>query len=406
MAVRSIVQRFAGVALLGASCVSAMPAQAQHASETGFYTPTWGMCCNFTFDGTRLQQVPFAAATSFTGPPAGVTATAASNVYVKRAAASFTSLSSDTSGVTDAEFSGLTGYFDQTFVQGQNLPPTVRASASETTILYPAGTSLARFGVFFDRSLSVDLVPNTAAITDYVRGFVAANGITDPNAVIGIDVASIYADASMQVRFSDRVDPRNQLLYEISSGLQSKVSIETSIARIALADFDLYTDEKSFLVTQLVVNDVGFNSSSYIVDELPYASPFSVSNSYIVSQPLFLRGDRTYQFDMGVTCRLDLLGASRFFTGSSAACDADRSGYWNGLVSATGEFGKPIDIPDLLGENGFNYRFASPLSPDPPVIPVEPNAVVPEPASWALLIAGAGILGTMRRRRQADFQPS
>jgi hypothetical protein len=46
-------------------------------------------------------------------------------------------------------------------------------------------------------------------------------------------------------------------------------------------------------------------------------------------------------------------------------------------------------------DGSFDLRFASPLSPAPPAL-----AAIPEPASWALMIAGFGTVGLAARRRR------
>lgn len=51
-----------------------------------------------------------------------------------------------------------------------------------------------------------------------------------------------------------------------------------------------------------------------------------------------------------------------------------------------------------LFDSGFDYRFASPFFPAPAVD--TPFAVVPEPASWALLVIGFGLTGAVVRRRE------
>jgi hypothetical protein len=48
------------------------------------------------------------------------------------------------------------------------------------------------------------------------------------------------------------------------------------------------------------------------------------------------------------------------------------------------------------GSSGFvMYKTSTPLSPPPPQI------AVPEPASWAMMIAGFGLVGASMRRRKA-----
>lgn len=53
-----------------------------------------------------------------------------------------------------------------------------------------------------------------------------------------------------------------------------------------------------------------------------------------------------------------------------------------------------------LKEPGLGVRILGELGDLPPP-PPPPPAVVPEPGSWAMLIAGFGLIGAMQRRRQA-----
>jgi hypothetical protein len=75
----------------------------------------------------------------------------------------------------------------------------------------------------------------------------------------------------------------------------------------------------------------------------------------------------------------------------------------SGATYAPGS-GFPIFVPALVGlpigaGTGSTPDVPGPVSPDTPVIPV-PAAPIPEPSTWALLLAGVAMTGFMARRRK------
>ena len=71
-----------------------------------------------------------------------------------------------------------------------------------------------------------------------------------------------------------------------------------------------------------------------------------------------------------------------------ATCDMGNSVYWGGISAVRSDSGAPINNYGLTSGSGFDYRVASPELP-----------AVPEPASWTLMIAGFGVVGSTMRRR-------
>lgn len=92
----------------------------------------------------------------------------------------------------------------------------------------------------------------------------------------------------------------------------------------------------------------------------------------------------------GVNPPTTLSGAS---VGSS--CDMGQSVYWGGITGVRTQSGDTVSGYDLFSGSGFDYRNASPELPDIPA--------VPEPASWVMLIAGFGAVGSAVRRRRLDL---
>jgi hypothetical protein len=83
---------------------------------------------------------------------------------------------------------------------------------------------------------------------------------------------------------------------------------------------------------------------------------------------------------------------------ATAGCDAPEGFLWGGIVGVTDRAGNALSGWTLTAESGLDYRTAFPLSP--------PAAGgVPEPASWAMLIAGFGLVGAMSRRRRQAMLP-
>ncbi len=78
---------------------------------------------------------------------------------------------------------------------------------------------------------------------------------------------------------------------------------------------------------------------------------------------------------------------------ASGSCALDHSIYWGGISNPVDQNGDPIANFSVGSGSGFNYNNASPL-----YVPPSP---APEPASWALLIAGFGLTGAALRRRRA-----
>jgi PEP-CTERM motif len=73
-------------------------------------------------------------------------------------------------------------------------------------------------------------------------------------------------------------------------------------------------------------------------------------------------------------------------------CDLGQSVYWGGITGVSTASGSAISGYEVSSFSGFNYRNASPALPG--------DSAVPEPASWAMLIAGFGLVGGSLRRRR------
>lgn len=82
--------------------------------------------------------------------------------------------------------------------------------------------------------------------------------------------------------------------------------------------------------------------------------------------------------------------------GGSASCSFGNSIYWGGIESVTDGSGNVLSGWTVDSTSQFDYRVASPLDPQSP--PAASPA--PEPASWAMMVAGFGLAGAALRRRR------
>jgi hypothetical protein len=74
---------------------------------------------------------------------------------------------------------------------------------------------------------------------------------------------------------------------------------------------------------------------------------------------------------------------------TTAVCDAGNSAYWGGIRAVTDGNGNVLNDWSVTSGSGTNWQQS--------FIPT--TGAVPEPAAWATLIAGFGLVGAMQRRR-------
>lgn len=103
---------------------------------------------------------------------------------------------------------------------------------------------------------------------------------------------------------------------------------------------------------------------------------------------IFDAGNR-YNIGFSTTCRTSMTATSVYVAGNEAVCSASYSAPWFGLSN----------IRDLDGNavGDFALTEFAEISPPPP----PPAGDVPEPSTWALFVAGFGLVGRVLRRRAA-----
>lgn len=98
--------------------------------------------------------------------------------------------------------------------------------------------------------------------------------------------------------------------------------------------------------------------------------------------PVFLRVKASctvYTLDVAVGASVD------------DSCDLSHSVYWGGITGITSG-GQTVADAHVTSVSGFNYLLPSPHLP--------PVGGVPEPATWALFVAGFGLVGVTTRQRR------
>ncbi len=111
----------------------------------------------------------------------------------------------------------------------------------------------------------------------------------------------------------------------------------------------------------------------------------AVSLRYWVGMP--------FEISLRLGCQSGIAHGPKVDTGFGfglTACDAGHTLSWGGLVGATDESGAPIRVAiSSLSGTDYARAIAAPRLP----------GAVPEPATWALMLAGFGLAGAAVRRR-------
>ncbi len=227
---------------------------------------------------------------------------------------------------------------------------------------------------------------NAIAQSQWVDGFT----LSTP----GVSSAILLVDISFAAAFTMSIDP--DPLYPGRT-----IRFQGSL-------FTCDAGGSSCVVTELVSHGISFsNTGTFSTGTTRISNGVSTVQSFpgqlipnINVQALAaIRVDNDMPFELQANARCEILTGGR----SRGTCSAPDGFRWGGIVGVTDLGGNALTNWRLSSLSGLNYGSGLPLVPGvaqgPDFRP--PVGGVPEPASWAMLIAGFGLVGAMQRRRTA-----
>lgn len=161
------------------------------------------------------------------------------------------------------------------------------------------------------------------------------------------------------------------------------------------------------VVNELVSHGINFNNLGTFGTGITRISNGVTTNQSLPGQliPSFniqtlaaIRVDNDVPFSLQATARCEVTTGGR----SRGTCTAGDGFRWGGIAGVTDLNGNALTNWQLSSLSGLNYGSGLPLLPGvaqgPDFRP--PVGGVPEPASWAMLMGGFGMVGAMQRRRR------
>ena len=160
-----------------------------------------------------------------------------------------------------------------------------------------------------------------------------------------------------------------------SSGVFSFAAVEILVRVASLPD-----PVFSFSYTRSNYN--GFIAGSGSLNGMRYSGPLIGAFDFSIPFDSLVGQEVTVQLFYGTNTATLQAGDS-----ASAACDYSHTLVWGGVSQVLDGMGAPVTNYSLTGATGANYAqsFAG---------------AVPEPASWAMMLAGFGLAGVMLRRQR------
>jgi hypothetical protein len=228
-----------------------------------------------------------------------------------------------------------------------------------------------------------------SGFVDYgvIKAFVTANGdqsdiraetggfwrdritLTTPGVSSGFMTAAMMLDA--ELLFGNSGLSQNNLDFRFFASTATSgtaYSYQYNLSTSLFASFPL--------TSTLFINDNGASSTvsgvspSPLMLQLQFAIPFTSGAA----------------FDIQTSLSCSTRGVLTFST-----CDAGYSAYWGGIRSVTDSNGAALTNWTLTSGSGTDWTQSF----------IPGSGAVPEPDSWAMLIAGFGLVGAVSRRRRA-----
>jgi hypothetical protein len=145
--------------------------------------------------------------------------------------------------------------------------------------------------------------------------------------------------------------------------------------------YNLNTAQTSALTSTLFINDNGITSVT----------------SPAVPSPVTLLVEFAIPFTSGLAFDIETsLTCSARGNLAISTCNAGSSSYWGGIRSVTDSNGAALTDWTLTSRSGTDWTRSF----------VPGAGAVPEPGSWAMLIAGFGLVGAVSRRRRQAMRPA
>lgn len=262
----------------------------------------------------------------------------------------------------------------------------------------PGSDAMADVSVLLDRSLYFGDFLSNSDRGNQILDFATANIPAFPQAEALRLEAGIYF---------------NVLIQEVETGIYWNSSIQEEVNRAFVFVKDQWGNpivaagigDRAYSIFRTGTNMSGvatetmsFNENLLNYDAPYYPPRYGTSFASIFGiNDVFLRADRTYDISLSLSCYSGVSALAGLADASaySAGCNASNSGYWLGLDNFRDFNGNAIaPVSFASTDSGFDLSQGSPFAPGG-------GNAVPEPATWALMIGGFGLAGSVLRRRRA-----
>lgn len=264
-----------------------------------------------------------------------------------------------------------------------------------SSLAVAGGNAQADLSLYLERTLS---------FSDYLssadrREQILASVINNPPSVGQAGALALAAGSSVTATITE-VDSGNYwTVYRQDDLARGMIYVDTVNGPVVIDQGDsAFTQVRTQSSINGIVTETALElNQSVSFDGSSLLGSYSFGGPVLLNlENVFLQAGMTYNLELSLSCFAGVSALQGFADPSlyRASCDADNSGYWLGLDNFRDDNGNPIGpISFASKDTGLDLGKPSPFAPDL-------GGVVPEPASWAMLIAGFGLVGgAMRRRR-------